>query len=82
MSGLRDGDVDVVRDLLTRHRELTGSPVAARLLDDWEAARDRFSLILPRDYQRVLDVRAAAEAEGLDLDGTEVWDRIMEASRG
>ena len=80
--GLRDGDVDVVRGLLERHRELTGSPVAGRLLDDWSAARARFSLILPRDYQRVLDVRAAAEAEGLDLDGTEVWDRIMEASRG
>ena len=56
--------------------------VAARLLEDWETARGRFSLILPRDYQRVLDVRTAAEAEGLDLDGTEVWDRIMEASRG
>ncbi|MFW5471493.1 glutamate synthase large subunit [Knoellia sp. CPCC 206435] len=82
VSPLRAGDVDVVRDLLERHREHTGSTVAARLLDDWESARGRFSLILPRDYQRVLDVRAAAEAEGLDLDGTEVWDRIMEASRG
>jgi glutamate synthase (NADPH/NADH) large chain len=38
--------------------------------------------VLPRDYQRVLDVRAGAEAEGLDLDGPEVWNRIMEASRG
>ena len=26
--------------------------------------------------------RAEAEAEGLDVDGAEVWDRIMEASRG
>ncbi|MDT0215280.1 glutamate synthase large subunit [Rothia sp. ARF10] len=82
VSGLRDRDVEVLRGLLEKHRDLTGSPVAGRLLDDWSAARDRFSLILPRDYQRVLDVRAAAEAEGLDLDGTEVWDRIMEASRG
>ena len=45
-------------------------------------ARNRFTLVLPRDYQRVLDVRAAAEAEGLDLNGSEVWERIMEASRG
>ncbi|KGN42715.1 glutamate synthase large subunit [Knoellia aerolata] len=82
VSALRASDVDVVRGLLERHREYTGSPVAARLLESWESARDRFSLILPRDYQRVLDVRAAAEAEGLDLEGTEVWDRIMEASRG
>ena len=46
------------------------------------AAKSRFTLVLPRDYQRVLDVRAAAEAEGLDVNGSEVWERIMEASRG
>ena len=49
--------------------EWTESPVAARLLADWDDARAGFTLVLPRDYQRVLDVRAKAEAEGLDLDG-------------
>ena len=62
--------------------EHTGSSLAQSLLADWPTAAARFSLVLPRDYQRVLDVRAAAQAEGLDIDGTEVWDRIMEASRG
>ncbi|WP_353953631.1 glutamate synthase large subunit [Knoellia sp. S7-12] len=81
VSPLRDSDIAVVRDLLERHRSHTGSAVATHLLEDWESARQRFSLVLPRDYQRVLDVRAAAEAEGLDLEGAEVWDRIMEASR-
>ena len=79
---LRPQDEVLVRDLLVRHRELTDSAVAARLLADWDTAKAAFTLVLPRDYQRVLDVRAAAEAEGLDLDGTEVWERIMEASRG
>ncbi len=46
------------------------------------ARAQRFTLVLPRDYQRVLDVRAQAEAEGLDPDGADVWHRIMEASRG
>ena len=32
-------------------------------------AASRFTLVLPRDYQRVLDVRAEAETEGLDPDG-------------
>ncbi|MFC7492497.1 MULTISPECIES: glutamate synthase large subunit [unclassified Knoellia] len=82
VSPLRDIDLAVVRDLLERHQSHTGSAVATRLLEDWASARSRFSLVLPRDYQRVLDVRAAAEAEGLDLEGAEVWDRIMEASRG
>ncbi|MFN8098172.1 MAG: glutamate synthase large subunit [Dermatophilaceae bacterium] len=71
-----------VEELLRRHVEETGSTVAQDLLDDWENATSRFSLVLPRDYQRVLEVRATAEAEGLDLDGDIVWERIMEASRG
>ncbi len=79
---LRDSDVVAVGELLTAHVAHTDSAVARGLLADWPANAARFSLILPRDYQRVLDVRAAAQAEGLDLDGTVVWDRIMEASRG
>jgi glutamate synthase (NADPH/NADH) large chain len=82
VSGLRPDDETTVRELLQRHLDWTESAVAARLLEDWETAKGRFCLVLPRDYQRVLDVRAAAEAEGLDVDGSEVWERIMEASRG
>jgi glutamate synthase (NADPH/NADH) large chain len=82
VSGLRPDDEATVRELLEKHVEWTESAVAARLLDDWTAAKDRFSLVLPRDYQRVLDVQAAARAEGLDINGSEVWERIMEASRG
>jgi glutamate synthase (NADPH/NADH) large chain len=73
---------ETVESLLRRHHEHTGSAVAAALLADLPSALERFRLVLPRDYQRVLDVRAAAESEGLDLDGDVVWDRIMEASRG
>jgi len=79
---LRERDVDVVRELLTRHRLWTESAVAARLLADWDNVRSQFTLVLPRDYQRVLDVRTTAESEGLDLNGPDVWERIMEASRG
>ncbi len=79
---LRPTDLDVVETLLRRHLHATESAVAAALLADWPAQSRRFSLVLPRDYQRVLDVRAAARAEGLDLNGTDVWNRIMEASRG
>ncbi len=79
---LREQDVGTVRRLLEQHLSWTGSTVAAGLLADWEAACGRFRLVLPRDYQRVLDVRERAAEEGLDPDGTEVWNRIMEASRG
>ena len=79
---LRDDDETVARRCSSAHRDWTESPVAERLLDSWAESRSRFTVVLPRDYQRVLDVRARAEAEGLDLDGAEVWERIMEASRG
>ena len=56
--------------------------MAWRLLQDWDAALPRFTRVMPRDYARVVAVRQQAETEGLDLDGDEVWSRIMEASRG
>jgi glutamate synthase (NADPH) large chain len=72
----------VLRGLLESHRDWTESAVAERLLDSWAESKSRFTVVLPRDYQRVLDVRIKAETQGLDLDGAEVWERIMEASRG
>jgi glutamate synthase (NADPH/NADH) large chain len=79
---LRDADEPVVKGLLEDHVRWTGSTVAQALLEDWESSVTRFTLVLPRDYQRVLDVRAEARQEGLDVDGSEVWNRIMEVSRG
>jgi glutamate synthase domain-containing protein 3 len=47
-------DIDLVRGLLERHREYTGSTVAEGLLKGWPAAADRFVKVMPRDYKRVL----------------------------
>ncbi len=59
-----DEDMALVRGLLERHREHTGSTVAEGLLADWEAAVSRFVKVMPLDYRRVLEEqRAAAEAE-------------------
>jgi glutamate synthase (NADPH/NADH) large chain len=79
---LDDADAAVVEEVVRRHRDETESTVARRLLQDWPTAAQRFTKVMPRDYARVLAVRTKAEAEGLDLDGDEVWNRIMEASRG
>jgi glutamate synthase (NADPH/NADH) large chain len=71
---------DELRDLVTRHGEETGSTVAEALLADWDAALVRFTRVMPRDFQRVLDVRAQAEADGLDEDAAAT--RIMEVLHG
>ncbi len=46
----------------------TGSIVASNLLADWDAALTRFSLIMPRDYARVLASMKRATDEGLPED--------------
>ena len=78
--GLDDEKSEELEDLVRRFAEETGSEVAAGLLADWPAAVERFTLVMPRDFKRVLDVRADAEAEGLDEDQTNA--RIMEVLHG
>jgi glutamate synthase (NADPH) large chain len=56
-------DLEEVRALLSEHAERTGSPVAAGLLADWDAAADRFVKVMPRDYKRALAELAQAQAQ-------------------
>ncbi|NED93867.1 glutamate synthase large subunit [Phytoactinopolyspora alkaliphila] len=60
--------VEMLRGLITRHREETGSTVAERLLADWETTVTRFTTVMPRDFKRVLAAKAAAERDGRDVD--------------
>ena len=57
-------------DVVARHRELTGSAVAERLLGDVGRRRSsRFRKVMPIDYKRVLDGDAARpRPTGLDED--------------
>jgi len=52
-------DALALRAVLEQHAALTSSVVAAALLDDWPAALGRFSVIVPRDYRRVIEATAA-----------------------
>jgi glutamate synthase (NADPH/NADH) large chain len=62
LEALDEHDEAELKDLIAEHAERTGSPVARRLLEDWEAAVRRFLKVMPRDYKRALAERAAAEA--------------------
>jgi glutamate synthase (NADPH) large chain len=55
-------DIDTVRGLLERHRDLTGSPRAAWVLEHWADAQPNFIKVFPHEYKRVLGV-ARAQAE-------------------
>ena len=82
VSGLGSADAEIVLDLLEKHWELTGSPLARVLLDDPEATLASIQKVTPRDFQAVLRTRAQATEEGLDLDGDVVWSRILEVTGG
>ncbi|MFC4830229.1 glutamate synthase large subunit [Agromyces aurantiacus] len=79
---LGSADHEIVRDLLEQHLEHTDSAVAAALLAEGDAAFDRFTKVLPRDYAAVLRTRQSAVDEGLDPDGDVVWTRILEVTGG
>ena len=64
-------------ELLTKFAAETSSPIASELLADWEMESLRISLVMPRDYAKVLAIMEKAEREGLNVD-----DAIMEATRG
>jgi glutamate synthase domain-containing protein 2/glutamate synthase domain-containing protein 1/glutamate synthase domain-containing protein 3 len=51
-----DADIAEVKNLITRHRDLTGSPRAAWILDNWAAAQPNFIKVFPHEYKRVLGV--------------------------
>jgi glutamate synthase (NADPH) large chain len=45
---------DVLKEHVGRHVKETGSPFAARLLNNWAMERDRFWHIVPKDFARYL----------------------------
>ena len=51
-----DADVAEVRALLERHRDFTGSPRAAWVLEHWAEAQPKFIKVFPHEYKRVLGV--------------------------
>jgi glutamate synthase domain-containing protein 3 len=57
-------DIALVRDLIRRHVDATGSSYASGLLARWVELQPRFVRIVPKDFKRVLQAEARARAEG------------------
>jgi glutamate synthase (NADPH/NADH) large chain len=65
---LDEGDRETLRQMLTDHVAMTGSPLGESLLDQPE----RFTKVMPRDYKRVLaQMQSAAEQDAaLEIAGS------------
>ena len=47
-------DIEILHDLISQHSELTGSPQAKWILDNWHATLPKFIKVFPHEYKRVL----------------------------
>ncbi|MEN9706765.1 MAG: hypothetical protein RIS31_331 [Actinomycetota bacterium] len=71
-----------LQSLLKKHVAETGSKLAEQMLENFDSVLSDFTLVLPRDYANVLEIRAAAVSAGEDPDSPAVWTRILEVTNG
>jgi len=54
--------------MIQKHADMTLSHKATSVLADWSNSSKRFVKVMPRDFKRMLDAIAKAEAAGLTGD--------------
>ncbi|MCI8844384.1 MAG: glutamate synthase large subunit [Oscillospiraceae bacterium] len=65
-------DVQTLRELIESHAAATGSTVAREILDDFDRRLSDFKKVMPKDFKRMLDLIASAEARGMDREAAEI----------
>jgi glutamate synthase (ferredoxin) len=63
---LEDEDLTKLRRLIKNHSMYTNSPLAKRILEDWEKKSKLFVKVMPKDYKKAL-LRIASEKEKEEL---------------
>ena len=59
---------EIIKSHISKFYAETGSKIAGELIKDWQSGKKRISMVMPRDYARVLDVMAKAQREGLPIE--------------
>ncbi|OFJ54005.1 glutamate synthase large subunit [Mycolicibacterium grossiae] len=80
LDALADDDLEWLRGMISAHVDATDSAVGRRILADWDEEVQNIVKVMPRDYKRVLEAIAEAEARGANSD--EVAEAIMAAANG
>ena len=65
---LDEDDCTVLKAMIEKHAEYTGSSRATIILINWERYQSRFVKVMPMDYKRVLQALERAKAAGLSGD--------------
>jgi len=72
-----DDDEQTVKGLLKNHLRYTQSAVAQSILDRWDANKEKFVKVMPKDYKRVLEAKEMAKRTGIPEE-----QAVMEAAHG
>jgi glutamate synthase domain-containing protein 3 len=65
-------EIDLVKDLVFRHAQLTGSTRATKILVDWGFFAARFVRVVPNDYKRVLEAQRRMRETGMSQEEAEM----------
>ena len=69
---VEDAELVLVKRMVERHAELTGSALASRVLARWEENAARLVRVMPHDYRRMLEAQAKMRAKGLPPEEAEM----------
>jgi glutamate synthase domain-containing protein 3 len=61
LESVESADADALQKLIERHAELTSSPRAKWILENWERMLPKFVKVFPHEYKRVLGVARKPE---------------------
>ena len=61
-------EIAQVKEMIQNHFQHTASDLAWRVLSEWNDILPKFVKVMPRDYRRMLDAIARAEAMGFTGD--------------
>jgi glutamate synthase domain-containing protein 3 len=55
-------DTSLIFNLIERHFDLTGSPRAKWILENWDTMLEKFIKVFPHEYKRILNIRPLSVA--------------------
>ncbi len=73
-------EVEVIKNMVFRHAEYTGSRRATEILLSWDEWVPKFVRVIPNDYQRVLETRKRLLVSGMKDDAVELAAFELNAS--
>ncbi len=67
-------DVVILKDMIQRHFDYTGSTVAKKILDGWATTQSKFVKVFPKEYRRALNEMAAKQSgRAIESKKVESW---------